>query len=234
MNIHSKEGKASLIFENQRRLISEFLQCIATTHECVPEEKKAKTEDGHEVPVVGYQGPSPDEVALLEFAQNHGFEYAKGTDDCLQVTKKHKVYNNMSNAQSFSSLQAPQGAEMPQWVTDGLLDFKLLKRIEFSSDRKRMSVVVQDLQDGQYKLYCKGADNVIKDRLREGYMRPGKARRKHVDTPEPFDLKKPQAEHPTEDVKMMEETEQFLQQCSMDGYRTLLVAMRVLDADEAN
>ena len=32
---------------------------------------------------------------------------------------------------------------------------------------------------------------------------------------------------------MMDETDQFLSQCSMDGYRTLLVAMRVLDADEA-
>ena len=110
MGIHSKGGKASLIFDNQKSLISEFLQCIATTHECVPEEKKAKTGDGSEVPVIGYQGPSPDEVALLEFAQNHGFEYAKGTDDCLQVTKKHKIYNNMSNAQSFSSLQAPAQA----------------------------------------------------------------------------------------------------------------------------
>ena len=98
MNVQSKDGKAALIFENQKKLISEFLQCIATTHECVPEEKKAKMEDGSEVPVIGYQGPSPDEVALLEFAQNHGFEYTMGSDDCMQVTKKHKVYNNMSNA----------------------------------------------------------------------------------------------------------------------------------------
>lgn len=123
---------------------------------------------------------------------------------------------------------------MPQWVTDSVLDFKLLKRIEFSSDRKRMSVVVQDPQDGLYKLYCKGADNIIKERLREGYLRPGKRGRKHVDTPEPFELKKPQAEQPTDDQKMMEETDQFLRQCSTDGYRTLLVGMRVLGADEAN
>ena len=37
-----------------------------------------------------------------------------------------------------------------------------------------MSVVVQDIQDGLYKMYCKGADNIIKDRLREGYARKGK------------------------------------------------------------
>jgi magnesium-transporting ATPase (P-type) len=146
----------------------------------VPEEKKAKLADGNEVAVVGYQGPSPDEVALLEFAQNHGFEYAKGTDDCLQVAKKHKLMNYMSNANSLASLQPdahqrPSPAEeIPQWRTDADLNFKLLKRIEFSSDRKRMSVIVQDMQDGLFKLYCKGADNIIKERLKEGYVRTGK------------------------------------------------------------
>lgn len=148
LHVHSKNGKASLIFDSQKHLIAEFLQCIATTHECVPEEKKAKLADGNEMAVVGYQGPSPDEVALLEFAQNHGFEYAKGTDDCLQVARKHKLMNYMSNANSLASLQPnahqrPSPAEgIPQWRTDADLNFKLLKRIEFSSDRKRMSVIV--------------------------------------------------------------------------------------------
>jgi len=105
LHVHSQNGKASLVFDSQKHLIAEFLQCIATTHECVPEEKKAKLDDGNEMAVLGYQGPSPDEVALLEFAQNHGFEYTKGTDDCLQVTRKHKLVNYMSNANSLSSLQ---------------------------------------------------------------------------------------------------------------------------------
>lgn len=101
--------------------------------------------------VVGYQGPSPDEVALLEFAQNHGFEYTKGTDDCLQVTKKLKIFNNMSHINSLSSLQSGRSKQnkvadsIPQWIEDAKLNFKLLKKIEFSSDRKRMSVIVQDM-----------------------------------------------------------------------------------------
>lgn len=41
------------------------------------------------------------------------------------------------------------------------LEFELIKKIEFNSDRKRMSVIVKDLQDGLYKMYTKGADNVI-------------------------------------------------------------------------
>jgi hypothetical protein len=29
-----------------------------------------------------YQGPSPDEVALVKMAQEHGFEYIHGSDNC--------------------------------------------------------------------------------------------------------------------------------------------------------
>jgi len=39
----------------------------------------------------------------------------------------------------------------------------LLFLFEFNSDRKRMSIIVKD--GNKYKLYIKGADNVIKSRL---------------------------------------------------------------------
>lgn len=37
--------------------------------------------------------------------------------------------------------------------------------MEFNSDRKRMSIVLKDPEDGLYKVYMKGADSIIKDRL---------------------------------------------------------------------
>ncbi len=37
--------------------------------------------------------------------------------------------------------------------------------MEFNSDRKRMSVLLKDPKDGNYKMYTKGADSIIKDRL---------------------------------------------------------------------
>ncbi|XP_040304001.1 phospholipid-transporting ATPase IB isoform X4 [Herpailurus yagouaroundi] len=42
--------------------------------------------------------------------------------------------------------------------------FGILNVLEFSSDRKRMSVIVRT-PSGQLRLYCKGADNVIFERL---------------------------------------------------------------------
>ena len=42
---------------------------------------------------------------------------------------------------------------------------------EFDSDRKRMSVIIKDT-DGKYKLFIKGADNIIKGRLNNKITQP--------------------------------------------------------------
>ena len=55
-------------------------------------------------------------------------------------------------------------------MNDTILDFKLLRKMEFNSDRKRMSILVKDQSDGFYKLYTKGADNIIKERLSSNYF----------------------------------------------------------------
>uniref|UniRef100_A0A8D0A1L9 Phospholipid-transporting ATPase n=1 Tax=Sander lucioperca TaxID=283035 RepID=A0A8D0A1L9_SANLU len=46
------------------------------------------------------------------------------------------------------------------------MSYELLNVLEFSSNRKRMSVVVRT-PNGKLRLYCKGADNVIFERLTE-------------------------------------------------------------------
>lgn len=38
-------------------------------------------------------------------------------------------------------------------------------RMNFNSDRKRMSILVQDPKDEQYYVYVKGADSIIEERL---------------------------------------------------------------------
>lgn len=43
--------------------------------------------------------------------------------------------------------------------------YELYRRVEFNSDRKRMSVIIKDPEDGLIKLFIKGADSIIKDRL---------------------------------------------------------------------
>jgi magnesium-transporting ATPase (P-type) len=55
-------------------------------------------------------------------------------------------------------------------VAGALQRLELLAVLEFSSDRKRMSVVVRqhDGSGGRLRLICKGADNVMLERLKGG------------------------------------------------------------------
>lgn len=76
--------------------------------------------------------------------------------------------------------------------------------MEFNSDRKRMSILLRDPQDGLIKLFTKGADSIIKDRL------------------DPLQI----------DKIRMGETEDFLTKASLKGLRTLLMAMKVVDESE--
>jgi phospholipid-translocating ATPase len=83
-----------------------------------------------------YQASSPDELALVKAARDLGC--------CL-------VERTSTSAQLF--LQDPTGHEEKQL-------FEILDVIEFSSKRKRMSIIVRT-PSGQIRLICKGADNVI-------------------------------------------------------------------------
>lgn len=143
-------------------MAEEFLQSLAINHDCMPNTRKDDEDDS--APLT-YQGSSPDEVALLEFAQKHGYEFLAGTDEELRVAKKHKVSGSviLEGLHKTSSLDA--------WRNLCDLSFKLVRKMEFNSDRKRMSVIVRDDADGLYKMYVKGADSIIKERLHESYFR---------------------------------------------------------------
>ncbi|OBS59185.1 hypothetical protein A6R68_09690, partial [Neotoma lepida] len=82
-----------------------------------------------------YQASSPDEAALVKGAKKLGFVFTGRTP--------------------YSVIIEAMGQEQT---------FGILNVLEFSSDRKRMSVIVRT-PSGQLRLYCKGADNVIFERL---------------------------------------------------------------------
>jgi len=57
--------------------------------------------------------------------------------------------------------------------------YELLCILDFNNVRKRMSVIVK--RDNMIRLYCKGADNVIFERLREGQDELKKTTQEHLD-----------------------------------------------------
>ncbi|KAA1470665.1 calcium transporting ATPase [Dentipellis sp. KUC8613] len=82
-----------------------------------------------------YQASSPDEAALVSGAEILGFQF--------HTRKPKSVFVNILGVSQ---------------------EFEILNVLEFNSTRKRMSTVVRG-PDGKIKLYCKGADNVILERL---------------------------------------------------------------------
>ena len=82
--------------------------------------------------------------------------------------------------------------------------FEVFKKMEFTSDRKRMSVLLRDPKDGKIKLLIKGADSIIKDRL---------------DT----------SQYPKD---MEDKVEWFLDVASKQGLRTLLMGIKVVEESE--
>lgn len=82
---------------------------------------------------------SPDELALVEGAQRQGFSFEG--KDVNGVIKVLRVRDKT------------------------VLSYKLLNTLEFDSTRKRMSVLLRDLQTNSLIFLCKGADSIIKERL---------------------------------------------------------------------
>ncbi|XP_041917546.1 probable phospholipid-transporting ATPase IM [Alosa sapidissima] len=116
-----------------------------------------------------YQAQSPDEGALVTAARNFGFVFRGRTPETITVVEMGKS-----------------------------VDYQLLAILDFNNVRKRMSVIVKT-PDGQIKLYCKGADTILFERL----------------NPSNEDLKRITSEH--------------LNMFAGEGLRTLVLAYKDLD-----
>ncbi|XP_054035263.1 phospholipid-transporting ATPase IC [Dryobates pubescens] len=84
---------------------------------------------------LAYQAASPDEGALVTAARNFGYVFLSRTQNSITISEL--------------------GLERT---------YPVLAMLDFTSDRKRMSVIVRGA-DGSIRLYCKGADTVIYERL---------------------------------------------------------------------
>nr|CAG4639782.1 EOG090X00X3 [Daphnia pulex] len=85
--------------------------------------------------ILHYHAASPDERALIQGAARLGWVLSSRTPETLTITAEGMEHR-----------------------------YQLLHILEFTSDRKRMSVIVRT-PSGKIKLFCKGADTVIYERL---------------------------------------------------------------------
>ncbi|KAI3503445.1 hypothetical protein L1887_31886 [Cichorium endivia] len=88
---------------------------------------------------LSYEAESPDEAAFVIAARELGFEFFQRTQTSISL---HECENGKKVDRSY----------------------ELLNMIEFSSARKRMSVIIRN-SENQLLLLCKGADSVMFERL---------------------------------------------------------------------
>lgn len=126
---------------------------------------------------IQYKSQSPDETALVQAAADVGFVF---------LERNHGIL----------SLQTPSSPEVEK--------YELLNILEFTSARKRMSVIIRKLggDDNRIFLLTKGADSVIFERLKAG----------------------------GDDLKNA--TERHLSEFANEGLRTLTLAYKVISEEE--
>ncbi|EFA81830.1 hypothetical protein PPL_05062 [Heterostelium album PN500] len=127
---------------------------------------------------IKYSSSSPDELALVKESSNMGIKFHTRTTNYLRINVL--------------------GIER---------EYKLLKVLEFDSDRKRMSVIVTHYDSDDIIMYCKGADSVILPRLLD-----------YGDANNIVDLISSYKEH--------------LHRFSCEGLRTLCVTKKIIPRDE--
>ncbi|OJJ40710.1 hypothetical protein ASPWEDRAFT_123924 [Aspergillus wentii DTO 134E9] len=121
-----------------------FLLSIALCHTCIPETD--------ELGDISYQASSPDELALVMAAQELGY----------------LVKDRQSNTVTVRTY--PSGPDEPS--CDEV--YEVMDVIEFSSARKRMSVIVR-MPDQRICVFCKGADSVLMKLLKHSSLAQEKA-----------------------------------------------------------
>ncbi|KAH9288213.1 hypothetical protein KI387_032330, partial [Taxus chinensis] len=121
--------------EENPEICKEFFRCLSVCHSALPEGETTLEK-------INYQAASPDEVALVIAAKKLGFFFHRRTTSSVIVCESH--------------------VEELGWIQD--VEYKILNVLEFSSSRKRQSVICVH-PSGQLVLYCKGADTAIYQRL---------------------------------------------------------------------
>ncbi|OBA20430.1 membrane-spanning Ca-ATPase [Metschnikowia bicuspidata var. bicuspidata NRRL YB-4993] len=124
---------------------------------------------------IKYQAASPDEGALVQGAADMGFRF---------------------------TIRRPRGVTIETGPAATASEYELLNICEFNSTRKRMSAIFR-CPDGVIRLFCKGADTVILERLSTA-------------DPQPF----------------VDATIRHLEEFASEGLRTLCIASRIVSEKE--
>ena len=167
----------------QKQYLDLFLTAIATCHSGIISEKEFDKEKK-----IIYQASSPDEIAILNFARKYKYIFYGRKDNSKIIIEKPKISKgNISTEQVI---------------------YKVHIQFEFSSERKSMSIIVQNTsKPEEIFLFIKGADDVILSKI---------------------DKKN------KNNIKIIKNIENSLDEYSKEGLRILVVAYKKITLNELN
>ncbi|TYJ25658.1 hypothetical protein E1A91_A07G064500v1 [Gossypium mustelinum] len=105
---------------------------------------------------ISYEAESPDEAAFVVAARELGFEFYERTQTSISLYEFDLSGKKVERS------------------------YKLLNILEFSSSRKRMSVILQN-EEGKLLLLCKGADSVMFERLAKNGQEFAEQAKEHIE-----------------------------------------------------
>ena len=197
--VYSEDKSIFLSLEKLSKIILQFWTALALCHECSIQTNDDGSED--------YIGMSPDSIELVKAARLQGYQLTRSISSKFRRVKTLPYKKKDENIKKYksevinqSSLEERNNLE-EQNNNNNITDYELLNTIPFSSDRKRESVIVKE--HNMIKLYIKGADTIIEERL---------------------------SKNTNKDI--LEKCRENVNYFSSLGYRTLLVGMKILSQKE--
>ena len=126
---------------SQENFLDLFMTAISTCHSGIINEKKFESSKKIE-----YQASSPDEIAILNFARKYKYIFFDRKDNNKIIIQKPDILNDNKTMKKVT--------------------YKIPIQFEYSSERKSMSVIVQNMEDPEeIYLFMKGADNIILNKI---------------------------------------------------------------------
>lgn len=134
---------------------------------------------------VNYQAASPDEIALVKWSEHVGLTLVARDLDSMTLQlhsasfdsrrKSAAAVDNSSIGTAMTTISSAESKDLYQSSSssndgssttlnefgDGVLRFQILQMFPFTSESKRMGIIVKDLNSGELTFYLKGADVVM-------------------------------------------------------------------------
>ena len=125
-----EQGQKRRFRRNRNNVIRDTITALGLCHNVTPTE-----EDG----VKGYQASSPDEVALVKFAERINIVLSKRSQTQIQIINGDGKEEN----------------------------YEILANFPFSSDTKRMGILLKNVETNRIVFYLKGAEVVMEKKVQE-------------------------------------------------------------------